>query len=99
MILDTEPTRQQLDDRSFWDSLPPDGAICDGYEYAPMYSIMKNGEPLKFKTSDNKELYNAFPYEMAVKQLKRLSQYDNNLSMKITGYSQSFIRTERRLTT
>lgn len=39
MTLDTKPTRQQLDDRAFWDNLPPDGAEYDGLKYAPIYSV------------------------------------------------------------
>ncbi|WAI87533.1 hypothetical protein SC65A3_00994 [Psychrobacter sp. SC65A.3] len=98
MILDTEPTRQQLDDRAFWDNLPPDGAEYDGFTYVPIYSILHNGEPIDFKTDDGKTLMNSFPYELAIKEKQRLSKKHDNITLKITGYSQSLVRMDRRLT-
>ena len=98
MTLDTEPTRQQLDDRSFWDTLPPDGAEYDGFAYSPIYSILSDGEPIDFKTDDGKTLINSFPYELAVKEMQRLSKQRDNITLKITGYSQSLVRMDRRLT-
>ncbi|CAM3946464.1 hypothetical protein PSAR109036_00985 [Psychrobacter arenosus] len=98
MILETKPTRQQLDDRTFWDGLPPDGAEYDGFTYVPIYSILRHGEPIDFKTDDGKTLMNSFPYELAVSELKRLSQYDDSLTLKIIGYSQTLVRADRRYT-
>ena len=98
ITLDTEPTRQQLDDRSFWDNLPPDGAEYDGFTYVPIYSILRNGEPMDFKTDDGKTLINSFPYELAIKEMQRLSKKYDNITLKITGYSQSLVRMDRRLT-
>ena len=98
MTLDTKPTRQQLDDRAFWDSLPPDGAEYDGFTYVPIYSILRNGEPIDFKTDDGKTLMNSFPYELAVKEMEHLSKQHDNITLKITGYSQSLVRMDRRLT-
>ena len=98
MTLDTKPTRQQLDDREFWNNLPPDGAEYDGFEYSPCYSILQDGEPIDFKTDDGKTLMNSFPYELAVKEMEHLSKQHDNITLKITGYSQSLVRMDRRLT-
>ena len=98
MTLDTKPTRQQLDDRSFWDNLPPDGAEYDGFAYSPIYSILSDGEPIDFKTDDGKTLMNSFPYELAVTEMQRLSKKHDNITLKITGYYESLVRRDRRLT-
>ena len=98
MTLDTKPTRQQLDDRSFWDNLPPDGAEYDGFAYSPIYSILSDGEPIDFKTDDGKTLMNSFPYELAVTEMQRLSKKHDNITLKITGYGQSLVRMDKRLT-
>ena len=98
ITLDTKPTRQQLDDRSFWDNLPPDGAEYDGFEYSPCYSILQDGEPIDFKTDDGKTLVNSFPYELAVTEMQRLSKKHDNITLKITGYYESLVRRDRRLT-
>lgn len=98
MILDTKPTRQQLDDVSFWDNLPPDGAEYDGFEYCPIYSVLLDGEPIDFKTDDGKTLRNSFPYQAAIEQVQRLSKDYDNITIKITGYYESLVRRDRRLT-
>lgn len=95
MTLDTKPTSQQLKDRSFWDNLPPDGAEYDGFTYVPIYSILRNGEPIDFKTDDGKTLINSFPHELAVKEVQRLSKEYDNITLKITGSSQSYVRRDR----
>ncbi len=98
MTLDTEPTRQQLDDRSFWDNLPPDGAEYDGFEYAPTYSVLINGEQVKYKTDNDKLVNNSFFYDMASEEVERLSKDNDNVTLKVTGYYQTLVRRDRRLT-
>ena len=88
MTLDTKPTRQQLDDRAFWDNLPPDGAEYDGLKYAPIYSVLINGELVKYKTDHGKKLNNSFLYDVAIKEVERLSNDRENVDLKITGYWQ-----------
>lgn len=98
MTLDTKPTSQQLKDRSFWDTLPPEGAEYDGFTYVPIYSILRDGEPIDFKTDDGKTLMNSFPYQAAIEQVQRLSKEYDNITIKITGYYESLVRRDRRLT-
>ena len=98
MTLDTKPTRQQLDDRAFWDSLPPDGAEYDGFMYVPIYSILRDDEPINLKTDSGKILRNSLPYELAVTEVQRLSKKHDNITLKITGYGQSLVRMDKRLT-
>ncbi len=93
MILDTKPTDQQLKDRAFWDGIPTDGAEYDGYEYTPKYSVLHNGEPINFKT-----LINAFSYKLAVRQMQRLSKEHDNITLKMTGYSESIVRIDEAKT-
>lgn len=96
MILDTKPTNQQLNDRSFWDNLPPDGAEYDGFEYGPHYSILRNGEPINFVSSDGMKIRNSFMYELAIEQLKHLSKDHENITLKITGFYETLVRRDRR---
>ncbi len=96
MTLDTKPTRQQLDDRSFWDNLPPDGGEHDGFEYAPTYSVLINGVPVKYKTDNDKPVNNAFFYSIATEEVERLSKDNDNVTLKITGYYQTLVRRDRR---
>lgn len=93
MILDTKPTRQQLNDRTFWDGIPTDGAEYDGYAYTPLYSVMQDGEPIDFKTFTN-----SFPYDFAVREMQRQSKEHDSLTLKMTGYSESLVRRDRLLT-
>ena len=92
MTLDTKPTSQQLKDRSFWDTLPPEGAEYDGFEFSPRYSILRDGEAINFKTDNGKTLMNSFSYDLAIKEIQRLSRRYDNITLKMTGYSESFIR-------
>ncbi len=96
MILDTKPTAQQLDDRAFWESLPTDGAHYDGYAYEPRFSIMQDGEPIDLKTDNGKPLNNSFPYDFAASEMQRLSKNHDNIALKITGFSESLVRMDRR---
>ena len=98
ITLDTKPTRQQLDDRAFWDNLPPDGAEYEGFEYTPTYSVLINGEPVKYKTDNDKPVSNTFFYDMATEEVERLSKNNDNVTLKLTGYSQTLIRRDRRIT-
>ena len=98
MTLDTKPTSQQLKDPSFWDGLPPEGVEYDGFEYAPTYSVLINGEPVKYKTDNDKPVSNAFFYDIATEEVERLSKDNDNVTLKLTGYSQSFVRMDRRKT-
>ncbi len=98
MILDTKPTRQQLDDRAFWESLPTDGAQYDGHAYEPRFSIMQDGEPIDLMTDNGKPLNNSLPYDFAVSKMQRLSKEHDNITLNITGYSESLVRMDRRLT-
>ena len=98
MILDAKPTRQLLYVRAFWDNLPPDCAEYDCFEYSPCYSILQDDEPIDFKTDDGKTLMNSFPYELAVTEMQRLSKKHDNITLKITGYYESLVRRDRRLT-
>lgn len=93
MILETKPTRQQLDDRTFWDD-KPHGVIYDGYKYTPYYSILLNGEPIEFTTENGKKVGNSFPYDVAVSEVEHLSNEHDNITMKITGYSEMFVRAD-----
>lgn len=93
MILDTKPTSQQLKDRAFWDGIPTDGAEYDGYAYTPLYSVMQDGEPIDLKTFTN-----SLPYDFAVREMQRQSKEHDRLTLKMTGYSQSLVRMDRRLT-
>ena len=98
MTLETKPISQQLKDRSFWDALPPEGAEYDGFEFSPRYSVLRDGKPINFKTDNGKILMNSFFHEMAVKEVQRLSKEHDNITLKITGYSESFIRRDEYLT-
>ncbi len=88
MTLDTKPTRQQLDDRLFWDNISPNGAEYDGLKYTPTYSVLINGEPVKYKTDNGKPVSNSFFYDLAIKEVERLSNDRKNVDLEITGYWQ-----------
>ena len=88
MTLDTKPTRQQLDDHAFWESLPTEGVEHDGLKYIPYYSVLINGEPVKYRTDHGKQLNNSFTYDYAIKEVKRLSNERENVNVKLTGYLQ-----------
>lgn len=98
MILDNQPTAQQLKSRAFWDSLPTDGAQYDGYAYAPRYSVMQDGALIELKTDQGKPLNNSFPYDFAVREMQRQSKEHDSLTLKLTGYSESIVRMDSRLT-
>ncbi len=88
ITLDTKPTNEQLKDPSFWDNLPLDGAEYDSLKYVPFYSVLINGEPVKYKTDNDKPVSNSFPYDLAVKEVNRLSNNRDAIDLKVTGYWQ-----------
>lgn len=90
MTLDTKPTRQQLDNRAFWDNLPPEGVQYDGSKYIPCYSVLRNGEPIQYSTDNSKKLGNSFTYEEALKEVESLSNDSDNISLEITAYIETF---------
>ena len=98
MILDTKPTDQQLKDRAFWDGIPTAGAQFDGYAYEPRYSVMQDGKPIELKTDQGKSFNNSLPYDFAVREMQRQSKEHDSLTLKMTGYSESIVRMDRRLT-
>ena len=97
MILETKPTDQQLKDRAFWDGIPTDGAEYDGYTYTPRYSVLLDGEPIDLKTEHGKPLNNSLPYDFAVREMQRQSKEHDNITLKMTGYSESLVRRDRLL--
>ena len=98
MTLDTKPTNEQLKDPSFWDNLSPDGVEYDGFEYAPHYSILRNGEPINFVGDDGIKIMNSFMYSMATEQASLLSKDYDNITLKITGFYECLIRRDEYLT-
>ena len=90
MTLDTKPTRQQLDNRAFWESLPPEGVQYDGSKYIPCYAVLRNGEPVQYLTDNGKNLGNSFTYEEALKEVEYLSNDSDNISLEITAYIETF---------
>lgn len=92
MTFDTKPTSQQLEDKSFWDNLPLEGALFDGYLYAPTFAILKDGQPIIYQSDGDKNMINQFSYSLALEEIQRLSKEYNDISMEINGYFQSYVK-------
>lgn len=92
MTLDTQPTRQQLEDKSFWEGLPPNGVLYDGYEYAPLYSVFRDGQRIEFSNEKGDQVFSSFHYDIAVAEAERLSNIYNGITVQMTGFSQSLVR-------
>lgn len=98
MTLDTKPTNEQLKDPAFWDGLPPDGVEYDGFEYGAHYSVLLDGDLINFVNDDGHKIMNSFTYAVAVKEMQHLSKQHDNITLKITGYYEWLVRSDRRLT-
>lgn len=88
--LTTKPTRQQLTDPSFWESVPQDGMAYDSLEYIPMYSVLSNGNLIELTDTNNTKVFNSFPFKTAAIKAERLSKEYDNVTLAVTGYLQGF---------
>ena len=94
MTLDSKPTRQQLESPEFWDNLPPDGVLYDGYEYGPLYSVLRDGKPIEFTTENGGKLLNSFNHAIAVEQAEHLAGRYEDITIKVTGFYHCLIRAD-----